>query len=333
VINTIKLTFTIPARLAHQRLDQALSALAGQYSRTLLQQWIKAGCVALDGAVVREQRRAVAAGQTIVVEAHTEERQDDRPQDIQLNVLYQDADIIVLNKPAGLVVHPGAGCKDGTMLNALLHYAPELAQLPRAGIIHRLDKDTSGVLVVARNLAAHKKLVDALQARVIKREYAAVVCGQIIAGGTIDAPIGRHQTKRTAMAVMMRAGGRGSSGGGAGREATTHYRVVQRFAHHTYLQVILETGRTHQIRVHMAHIGHPIVGDPVYGGRLRIPRNTSAALRDMLHGFHRQALHAAKLTLQHPRTGKEMEFVAPLPADMEQLLTTLHEAQRCHRAL
>lgn len=361
-------SLTVPATLADKRLDQTLSALLPQYSRTLLQNWIKSGYVTLDHKVTTQQRFKVTAAQTITIDAHLKTHAADQPQEIKLDIIYEDKDIFVINKPVGLVVHPGAGCGSGTLLNALLYYAPELAHLPRAGIVHRLDKDTSGLLIVARNLEAHKKLVAALEQHAVKREYAALVWGALISGGTIAAPIGRHKTKRTLMAVVGESEHseyeepphsrcKYAHGGqrhneyneeerdddlheemdgddhqhlqrSRGKPAVTHYRVTQRFAHCTLLRVILETGRTHQIRVHMAHIRHPLIGDPVYGGRLRLPPNSSAELRQFLSNFKRQALHAAKLTLTHPRTGKVMEFSAPLPQDMQQLLALLQTPKK-----
>jgi 23S rRNA pseudouridine1911/1915/1917 synthase len=232
-----------------------------------------------------------------------------QPQEIALNVVYEDQDIIVINKPVGLVVHPGAGCADSTLLNALLYHYPELSNIPRAGIIHRLDKDTSGLLVITRNLISHTKLVSDLQKRQIKREYVAIVNGVVTTGGTIKAPIGRHPTKRTLMAVKE-----------GGRPSTTHYRVLERFSAHTYLKVILETGRTHQIRVHLTHIGYPIVGDPTYGKRIRMPKKCSDTLRKTLENFKHQALHAQRLELKHPSAGKTMEWEVEPPEDMKKLL-------------
>ncbi len=290
----------ISAHLDNKRLDQALAELFPQYSRARLQSWIKSGHVLVDGKILKP-RDKVHSGQNIILTPIIEPQEQWEAQKIPLNIIYEDDDIIVINKPAGLVVHPGAGVRDKTMLNALLHHAPELAKLPRAGIIHRLDKDTSGLLVIARNLEAHTKLVAELQARNIKREYEAVVVGVMTAGGTIDAPIGRHPKDRKRMAVVD-----------SGKPAITHYRVIKRFTSHTHIKVMLETGRTHQIRVHMAYIHYPIVGDPVYGGN-----------RAKYKNFKRQALHAKYLALIHPRTGKQMEWEAPLPDDMRQLLKEL----------
>lgn len=294
------LTAIISVNLDNKRLDQALAEIFPQYSRSRLQTWIKDGHVLVDGKILKP-RDKVHSGQNIILTPIIEPQEQWKPQPIALNIIYEDEDIIIINKPAGLVVHPGAGVRDKTMLNALLHHAPELAKLPRAGIIHRLDKDTSGLLVIARNLEAHTKLVAELQARNIKREYEAVVVGVMTAGGTIDAPIGRHPKDRKRMAVVD-----------SGKPAITHYRVIKRFTSHTHIKVMLETGRTHQIRVHMAYIHYPIVGDPVYGGN-----------RAKYKNFKRQALHAKYLALIHPKTGQKMEWDAPLPDDMQQLLKEL----------
>lgn len=280
----INLAANIPEELANNRLDQVLAKLFPEYSRTKLQTWIKAGYV------------------NITVNAMLEPQERWEAQPIKLDIIYEDDDIMIINKPAGLVVHPAAGNPDSTMLNALLHHDSELNKLPRAGIIHRLDKDTSGLLVVAKTLTAYTKLVAELQARKIKREYEAIVNGVMTAGGTIDAAIGRHPRDRKRMAVTA-----------SGKPAVTHYRVIKRFDKYTHIKVMLETGRTHQIRVHMAYIHYPIVGDPVYGGRYKCPLAT----------FNRQALHARRLGLNHPQTGEYMEWEAPLPKDMQQLLKKL----------
>lgn len=301
----------IPAELAGSRLDQALSALFPDYSRSRLQQWIKQGAVTVDGRSARP-RDPVFGGERVVIEAELEAVSAVAPQEIPLQIVFEDADLLVLDKPPGLVVHPAAGNWDGTLQNALLHHAPALAQLPRSGIVHRLDKDTSGLLVVAKTIEAHTHLVAAMQAREIKREYLALVQGPVISGGTIEGDIGRHPVDRKRMAVVH-----------AGKPAVTHYRVEERFRAHTLLRVILETGRTHQIRVHLAHIHLPIIGDPVYGGRLKLPRAASAELIAALRGFRRQALHAARLSLEHPRNGEPLSFEAPLPADMAALLAAL----------
>jgi 23S rRNA pseudouridine1911/1915/1917 synthase len=309
----IHLTTTVPPELANTRFDSALAKLFPQYSRSRWQAWIKAGAVQIDDKAIGQSEK-VQDGQQINVNVELAPEELWQAQAIPLNIVYEDEDIIVINKPVGLVVHPGKGNQENTLVNALLHYAPELANVPRAGVVHRLDKDTSGLLVIARNLTAHKNLVTQIQNREMKREYFAIVSGILISGSTIRTAIGRHPLKRTKMAVTPH-----------GKGAVTHYRVVEKFTGHTYLKVQLETGRTHQIRVHMAHIHHPIVGDPVYGGRLKFPANISAELRNALQHFKRQALHATALTLQHPTTGKILQWQAPLPDDMQQLLTLLRK--------
>jgi 23S rRNA pseudouridine1911/1915/1917 synthase len=271
------------------------------------------GVVLVDGKQLRSKDK-LRGGEQIEITVELEEEVDSKPEAIPLNIVYEDESILVINKPVGLVVHPAAGNREGTMLNALLHHAPELASVPRAGIVHRLDKDTSGLLVVARTLKSQKVLTEQIQRREFEREYQTVVNGVMTAGGTVDAAIGRHPTVRTRMAVV-----------GRGKEARTHYRVIKRYRAHTHVLVKLETGRTHQIRVHMAHIRYPIVGDQVYGGRLRIPKGCGEALNGMLRTFKRQALHAAKLGLVHPESGEMMEWEAPLPTDMTRLLQVLDE--------
>jgi 23S rRNA pseudouridine1911/1915/1917 synthase len=257
-------------------------------------------------------RAAVQGGERVLLRAVFENEADWRPQPLALNVIHADTDLIVIDKPAGVVVHPGAGNRDATLANALLHFDPELANLPRAGIVHRIDKDTSGLLVVARSMRAHTLLTRQLQERTVTREYDAIVNGVVLSGGSVDAPIGRHPRVRTRMAVVK-----------GGRSAVTHYRVLQRFRAHTHLRLKLETGRTHQIRVHMAHIGHPLLGDPVYGGRLRLPRAACGPLVAALRSFRRQALHASRLTLIHPVSGKTRSWESPLPDDMQLLLAAL----------
>jgi 23S rRNA pseudouridine1911/1915/1917 synthase len=308
---TIRLNLTIPDAMRGRRLDQALAELVQDYSRSRLQQWIRAGQVSLDERIPQVRER-LHGGETVSIDATIEPQTRSGPEDIPLQLVHADADLLVINKPAGLVVHPAAGNPAGTLLNALLHYDPALAGLPRAGIVHRLDKATSGLLVIARNLTAHKYLVDALQARLVKREYLAVVQTVLTAGGSVDAPIGRHPVDRKRMAVVA-----------GGKESLTHYRVEERFRAHTLVRVQLETGRTHQIRVHMAHQHIPIVGDPVYGGRLRLPPGASSELQEQLAGFRRQALHAARLTLRHPSSGETVSWSAPLPADMTRLIEAL----------
>jgi 23S rRNA pseudouridine1911/1915/1917 synthase len=299
--------------MAGQRLDQALASLLPEFSRSRLSLWIKEGQVRVDGQV-RRPRDKLLGGEQIIVMAVAEADERHQAEAIALDVVYEDASIIVLNKPAGLVVHPAAGNPAGTLLNALLHHASELAQVPRAGIVHRLDKDTSGLLVVARTLQAQNALAQALADREMLREYEAVVLGAMTGGGTVDAPLGRHPVDRKRMAVVA-----------SGRPAITHYRLAERFRAHTRLSVRLETGRTHQIRVHMAHIRHPIVGDPVYGGRLRLPAGASEDLREVLQQLRRQALHAARLGLHHPAPGDYMEWTAAAPDDMQRLMQALRE--------
>ena len=315
---TIRFNLTIPDAMRGRRLDQALAELVQDYSRSRLQQWIRAGQVSLDERIPQVRER-LHGGETVCIDATIEPQTRSGPEDIPLQLVHADADLLVINKPAGLVVHPAAGNPAGTLLNALLHYDPALAGLPRAGIVHRLDKATSGLLVIARNLTAHKYLVDALQARQVKREYLAVVQTVLTAGGSVDAPIGRHPVDRKRMAVVA-----------GGKESLTHYRVEERFRAHTLVRVQLETGRTHQIRVHMAHQHIPIVGDPVYGGRLRLPPGASSELQEQLAGFRRQALHAARLTLAHPSSGESVSWTAPLPADMAQLLEALRADAQQH---
>jgi len=308
---TIELSLTIPAAQAGQRLDQALAALLPDYSRSRLKAWIESGEVRVDGAVLRP-RDKVLGGEAVSINASLPQETRAAAQDIPLVLVHEDKHVFVVDKPAGLVVHPGAGNPDNTLQNALLALDPKLASLPRAGIVHRLDKDTSGLLIVARTLPAHTALVRMLGERDVHREYEAVCRGVMTAGGTIDAPIDRHPTERVRMAV--REGGRG---------AVTHYRVIARFRANTHVRVQLETGRTHQIRVHLAHAGYPIVGDRVYGGRLTMPKGANEELRQALREFPRQALHAARLKFDHPVTGKPLECASPLPADMRGLLDLL----------
>jgi len=308
-----ELTFQAPEASAGQRLDQLLAELCPDYSRSRLQHWIKTGRVLLDGRTSRPKEK-LRGGERIAVRPEPEPEVFDQGEAMALEILYEDDALLVVNKPAGLVVHPAAGNPRGTLLNGLLAHHPPLAQVPRAGIVHRLDKETSGLLVVAKTLAAQNALVRQLQARSVKREYRAVVQGVMTAGGTVDAPIGRHPVNRLRMAVIE-----------SGKPAVTHYRVLQRFRSHTYIKVDLETGRTHQIRVHMAHIHHPLLGDPLYGGRLKLPPEAGDALVETLRGFRRQALHALRLTLQHPERGETLTWEAPMPEDMQRLLAVLGE--------
>lgn len=309
--------FTIDAPLHGLRLDQALARLCPQYSRSRLSRWIKDGRVTLAGAVCRQPRRVVKLGETVVLVPETASSVPERwlPEALPLQILHEDEALLVVDKPAGLVVHPAAGHAGGTLVNALLHHHPPLEALPRAGIVHRLDKDTTGLMVVAKTLEAHAALVAALQAREVHRAYEAVVVGVMTGGGKVDAAIGRHPTDRKRMAVRPQGG----------KTAVTHYRVLERFRAHSRIRVRLETGRTHQIRVHMAHRGYPLVGDPVYGGRLRLPRGASEELIRTLRGFRRQALHAARLELAHPLSGEWMGWRSPLPVDMAALLEALRQ--------
>ena len=301
----------LPPLAAGRRLDQALADALPEYSRSRLKRWIDEGWLTVDGTVPRP-RDIVAGGERIALDAPDEDAVAPVAQDIGLSIAYEDKDLIVVDKPAGLVVHPGAGKPDGTLQNALLAHDPKLSKLPRAGIVHRLDKDTTGLLIVARNEKARTTLAEALAAREIHREYQAVCVGVMTAGGKVDAPIDRHPVDRIRMAVRQ-----------SGREAVTHYRVIERFRRHTWIRVTLETGRTHQIRLHLSHVGYPLVGDPVYGRRLAIPRGATPALAKLLHGFHRQALHAAKLAFPHPRDGHAVEVESKLPADMRALIAGL----------
>lgn len=299
------------ADVAGLRLDQALARLFPDYSRSRLKDWILSGHVTVDRAVLRPRDR-LGGGEEIRLRPELTVEEAVRPQPIPLDILYEDESVIVLNKPAGLVVHPGAGNPEGTLQNALLHHRPALATVPRAGIVHRLDKDTTGLMVVAGTVEDHTDLVRQLGERTVKREYRAVCNGVMTAGGTVEAPIGRHPVDRLKMAVRS-----------GGKPAVTHYRVVRRYRSHTDVRVSLETGRTHQIRVHMAHIGYPLVGDRVYGGRLKLPRGAGEELVRVLRGFRRQALHARRLAFRHPRSKETVTFEAPIPRDYHDLLEAL----------
>ena len=306
----------VPDAAAGRRFDAVLAELFPEFSRSRLTEWIKSGAVLLDGEPVRP-RDPVRGGEAVTLVAVVEVQTEAVAQDIPLDILYEDADLFVLDKPAGLVVHPGAGNPAGTLVNALLHRDPGLAVLPRAGIVHRLDKDTSGVMVVARTLPAHTGLVAQLAAREVHRQYLAVVVGALVSGGTAHAAIDRHPRDRLRMGVRE-----------DGREAVTHFRLRERFRAHTALECRLETGRTHQIRVHMQHLRHPIVGDPLYGGPLKLPKGATEELAAQLRGFRRQALHAETLEFAHPVSGAPVRVSAPVPADMLQLLQVLREDTR-----
>jgi 23S rRNA pseudouridine1911/1915/1917 synthase len=311
------LSARIPPDLDGKRLDQALAVLFADITRSRLQQWIAEERVRLNGRLPRKRDR-VGKGDRIEIHVPQPPENDWPPQRIPLRIVHEDEALLVVDKPPGLVVHPGAGNPDMTLLNALLAYLPGLKTLPRAGIVHRLDKETSGLLAVAKTEIARQKLIRQLAARSIEREYVAIVVGKMISGGTVEAPIGRHARQRTRMAVTER-----------GKEAITHYRVLKRYLAHTLIQVKLESGRTHQIRVHLAHVGFPVLGDPLYGGRFKVPRGCSDQLADTLRGFKRQALHAAKLALDHPVSGERMQWAASVPSDMHTLMEVLAEdAQR-----
>ena len=314
----VQLELVIPDEMRGRRLDQALAELVPEYSRSRLQHWIRSGEVTLDNRS-QQAKAKVMGGENVCIDAEIIAQTASEPEPIPLDLVYEDEALLVVNKPAGLVVHPAVGNPAGTLLNALLNYDESLVGLPRAGIVHRLDKNTSGLMVVARNLTAHKRLVEALQARVVKREYLTVVHSVLTAGGRIEAPIGRHPVDRKRMAVVS-----------GGKEAVTHYRVEERYRAHTLVRVQLETGRTHQIRVHMAHQHIPVLGDPTYGGRLRMPKGADAAFRDVLSGFRRQALHATQLGLTHPISNEVMRWQADVPEDMAQLIAVLREDAREH---
>lgn len=313
----LQLESTVPENLDGARLDVACAKLFDAYSRARLQTWIEAGRLQVNGEVVTRTRHPVVVGDRLLLDAEPEQDLRILPQDLPIEVVHADRDLVVVAKPAGLTTHPGAGQRDGTLQNALLFHYPQTAAVPRAGIVHRLDKDTSGLLVVAMNLKAHARLVAELGRREFRREYDALVQGELIAGATIDAPIGRHPRDRLRMAVVDHGG----------REAVTHYRVQERFDRHTWLRVRLETGRTHQIRVHLAHARYPIVGDSLYGAPVRCA-GMPAALREQLQRFPRQALHARELELTHPGSGKRVGWVQEPPADLQSLLVALREHTR-----
>lgn len=308
----VQLTATVSESQLGQRLDQTLAELFPDYSRSRIKEWILDRRVTVNGVMVDTPKEKVLGGELVAIDAEIEEAQRWEPQNLPLDIVYEDEDIIVINKPRDFVVHPGAGNPDGTVLNALLHHYPAIMDVPRAGIVHRLDKDTTGLMVVAKTVPAQTHLVDSMQRREITREYEAVAIGNMTAGGTVEQPISRHSTKRTHMAVHP-----------MGKPAVTHYRIMEHFRAHTRLRLRLETGRTHQIRVHMSHISHPLVGDPLYGGRPRPPKGASEAFITTLRGFDRQALHATMLRLYHPISGIEMEFHAALPQDMVDLIAAL----------
>jgi len=317
--NAIRHSLIIPDTQAGQRLDQVLAELLPEYSRTRIKDWIDTGQVLVDGGRLRPKDKVIG-GERVEVSATLPQAVEVAPESIALDIVHQDRHVLVINKPVGLVVHPGAGNAAGTMQNALLHLDPKLALLPRGGIVHRLDKDTSGLLVIARTLEAHTALVRALEVHEVEREYEAVCVGVMTAGGTVDAPIGRHPVDRLRQAIRA-----------DGRESVTHYRVIHRYRGHTHVRLQLETGRTHQIRVHMAHIKYPLVGDRTYGGRLLLPKGATPELIEALRGFGRQALHAARLAFEHPVSGKPIECTAPLPQDIRELLDALARDAQAHK--
>jgi 23S rRNA pseudouridine1911/1915/1917 synthase len=313
---------TVPEHLAGKRFDQALAEMFPEFSRSRLTDWIKSGDALLNGERMKP-KMSVNGGETVSLVLKQQLETDAGAEDIPLDILYQDADVLVVNKPAGLVVHPGAGNANGTLVNGLLHFDPDLAHLPRAGIVHRLDKDTSGLMVVARSLRAHANLIEQLSSRIVHRQYVAVVQGPMVAGGTVDAPIDRHPRDRIRMAVTKEGGG---------REAITHYRVREKFRSHTLVECRLETGRTHQIRVHMAHVKHPLIGDPLYGGAFKLPKAATDDLIAALRSFKRQALHAEKLSFIHPVSAEQLSFDAPIPDDMLALIKALRDDTQAFHA-
>lgn len=319
-LNKLELMVEIQPHQLGMRLDQALAEILSQYSRSRIKTWILDGHVQVNGTVLDKPKERVLGGEKIRIDTVIEEEVNHQAENISLNIVYEDDAILVINKPRDLVVHPGAGNPNGTILNALLYHYPDIANVPRAGIVHRLDKDTTGLMVVAKTIEAQTRLVESLQLREITREYEAVAMGIITAGGTVDEPITRHPTKRTHMAVFP-----------TGKPAVTHYRVMERYRLHTRLRLRLETGRTHQIRVHMAHIAHPLIGDPLYGGRPRPPKGASQEFMQVLRNFDRQALHATMLRLFHPITGEQMQWDAPIPEDMQQLIKVLQDDTKQHQ--
>ena len=307
------LQIIIPSRMKGARLDASLAEMLPDYSRSKITAWIKSGDALINGKIFKPKDKT-SGDEIVFLTLNQKQSNDWTAEEIPLNVVYEDEDIIVINKQFGLVTHPGAGNWTGTLANALLYYDPTLSRLDRVGIVHRLDKNTSGLMVVARNEKSQKYLVEQLQNHSIDREYSAIVYGHMIAGGTVDEPIGRDSRDRVKQAVSQ-----------SGKEALTHYRAIDRFKSHTHVKAILETGRTHQIRVHLSYVGHSLIGDPMYGGRVRFPKKASEELKKALLSFKRQALHSKKLTLKHPISGEMMSWKAPLPDDMQELLSVLKE--------
>lgn len=306
-----KLNIIIPERMTGNRIDSSLSEMLPDYSRSKITAWIKSGDALIKQKSFKPKDKVIG-NEVIYLTINSKQSNNWIAEKIPLNVFYEDEDIIIINKQFGLVTHPGAGNWNGTLANALLYYDPSLSTLDRVGIVHRLDKNTSGLMVIARNEKSQKYLVEQLQNHSVSREYSALVYGHMIAGGTIDEPIGRDPKDRVKQAVLM-----------SGKDAVTHYRAIERFKSHTHVKAILETGRTHQIRVHLSHVGHSLIGDPIYGGRVRFPKKASDELKQALLNFKRQALHSKKLTLTHPISGELMSWKAPLPDDMQELLKVL----------
>lgn len=307
----IQIDTVIPEEMSGKRLDQALAKLLPEHSRARLQGWIRDGYVLIDKKKMRP-RDKIQGGEQVEIQAEIEVQVSASPENIPLEIIFEDEYLIIINKPAGLIVHPGAGNPQHTLMNALLHHDQKLDQVPRAGIVHRLDKDTSGLLVIARTPQSHTSLVKQLQTRDMHREYVTIVSGVMTAGGTIDQPIGRHPKHRTRMAIVKN-----------GRTAITHYRIIRKYRHHSQLQVNLETGRTHQIRVHMTWYHHPIIGDPVYGAKKQLVKGMDSNLANIVTAFPRQALHARAIQLLHPHSDELMTWEAPIPEDITELIDSL----------
>ena len=305
------LNIIIPHRMSGNRLDSSISKMLPDYSRSKISTWIKSGDALINQKTFKPKDKVIG-NEVVYIALNQKQNSNWIAEKIPLNIVYEDDDIIVINKQFGLVTHPGAGNSTGTLANALLYYDSSLSILDRVGIVHRLDKNTSGLMVVARNEKSQKYLIEQLQNHSIEREYSAIVYGHMIAGGVVDEPIGRDPKDRVKQAVSM-----------SGKAAVTHFRVIDRFKSHTHVKAILETGRTHQIRVHLSHVGHSLVGDPVYGGRVRFPKKADEKLKEALINFTRQALHSKKLTLMHPVSGEQMSWKAPIPDDMQRLLDVL----------
>ena len=311
----VEADFVVPLELSDKRIDHVMTELMPDYSRSKLQQWIKQGKIIINGQQLKPKEK-IKVNDLIEVKAELESQGDWKAENIDIDIVYQDDDIIIINKPTNMVVHPAVGNYTGTLVNALLYHFPDIEAVPRAGIVHRLDKDTTGLMVVAKTLTAHAHIVEQLQSREMGREYETVVAGVMTSGGTINEPIARSTKNRKKMAVTP-----------FGKKAVTHYRVLERFPAHTHIRVKLETGRTHQIRVHMSHIKRPIIGDSTYGGRFKLPPGVSSELKEELQNFGRQALHAKKITLIHPKTQEEMSWESELPDDMQSLLSNLAETK------